>query len=116
MMSLPLLGITLSSTIGHCSVPSAMGGGDHPSMAAAAIGGGGGSSVEAALRPLVGADAWDYCIYWRLSPDQRYVLATIPVTVLIIPATTVTVTNCRFLEMAGFCCSSEFEGTGFSTR
>jgi hypothetical protein len=93
-----------------------MEGGDHHQCIAVAGANGGGTSVEAALRPLVGADAWDYCIYWRLSPDQRYVLATIPVTVLIIPATTVTVTNCRFLEMAGFCCSSEFEGTGFSTR
>jgi hypothetical protein len=51
-----------------------MGGGDHPCMAVAGANGGGGSSVEDALRPLVGADAWDYCIYWRLSADQRYVL------------------------------------------
>jgi len=46
-----------------------MEGGDHRCMAAAA--GDGGARVESALRPLVGADAWDYCIYWRLSPDQR---------------------------------------------
>jgi hypothetical protein len=96
MMSLPLLGITLSSAIGHCSVPSTMGGGDHPSMAAAAIGGGGGSSVEAALRPLVGADAWDYCIYWRLSPDQRYVLYQINLARL--HAIPVTVAHCHKLH------------------
>nr|CAB3445414.1 unnamed protein product [Digitaria exilis] len=46
------------------STNSAMGGGDHQCMAAAAAGDGG-ASVEAVLRPLVGADAWDYCIYWR---------------------------------------------------
>ena len=59
-----------------------MGGGDHhhhQSIGIAAAlhghgaGGGCGATVEAALRPLVGGvHGWDYCIYWRLSPDQRY--------------------------------------------
>lgn len=53
------------------SLLSAMGGGDHQFTAQFMVAGNGGAGVEAALRPLVGADAWDYCIYWRLSPDQR---------------------------------------------
>ncbi|KAE9618502.1 putative transcription factor bHLH family [Lupinus albus] len=30
-------------------------------------------NITERVRPLVGLNGWDYCVYWKLSEDQRYV-------------------------------------------
>ena len=100
-----------------------MGGGDHHHQSTGIVaalhghgaGGGCGATVEAALRPLVGgAQGWDYCIYWRLSPDQRYVCKYTCVRVLSYRSFNLELDyswriHRRFLDMTVFCCSAEFE-------